>query len=83
MLTKGGAIGAFLLEEAAECCRVCRRSGGDRMGTGGSRCTGPPDPNRARIDTVIHDSAQQTTLIVYSAAMRRLVPVNVLRPPRT
>ncbi len=39
-----------------------------------------PDPNRARIDTVIHDSAQQTTLIVYSAAMRRLVPVNVLRP---
>ena len=42
-----------------------------------------PDPDRARIDTVVHDSAQQSTLIVYSAAMRKLIPVNVLRPKDT
>ena len=42
-----------------------------------------PDPNRARIYTVIHGSAQQTTLIVWSGAMRKLIPVNVLRPRNT
>nr|WP_223205136.1 alpha/beta hydrolase family protein [Gordonia jinghuaiqii] len=42
-----------------------------------------PDPDVARVDTVIHDSAQQSTLIVYSAAMRKLIPVNVLRPKDT
>lgn len=32
---------------------------------------------------MVHDSAQQSTLIVYSAAMRKLIPVNVLRPKDT
>jgi len=39
-----------------------------------------PDPRVPRIDTVIHDGPQQATVIVYSAAMRKLIPVNVLRP---
>ncbi|MDL9938044.1 alpha/beta hydrolase family protein [Gordonia sp. ABSL1-1] len=38
------------------------------------------DPNVARIDTVVHDGPQQATVIVYSAAMHKLIPVNVLRP---
>ena len=39
-----------------------------------------PDPGVSRIDTVIHDGPQQATVIVYSASMRKMIPVNVLRP---
>ena len=38
------------------------------------------DPGVSRIDTVIHDGPQQATVIVYSASMRKMIPVNVLRP---
>ncbi len=42
-----------------------------------------PNPNVARIDTVIRDGPQHTTLVVYSGAMQRLIPVTVLTPHNT
>ena len=39
-----------------------------------------PNPNVAHIDTVIRDGPQHTTLVVYSGAMQRLIPVTVLTP---
>ncbi len=39
-----------------------------------------PEPVASRIETIIHDSPQQVTLVVYSQSMRRMIPVTVLRP---
>ena len=38
------------------------------------------DPGVSRIDTVVADSAQQVTAIVYSASMRKMIPLTILRP---
>lgn len=37
----------------------------------------------SRIDTLVHDTAQQVTAIVYSASMGRMIPVTILRPRDT
>ncbi|GAB35112.1 putative mycolyltransferase, partial [Gordonia otitidis NBRC 100426] len=42
-----------------------------------------PDPASSSIQTVVHDSPLQTTLIVYSASMGKAIPVTVLHPKDT
>ena len=39
-----------------------------------------PVPPPSSIQTVVHDSPLQSTLIVYSASMNRAIPVTVLHP---
>ncbi|MGC4963074.1 alpha/beta hydrolase [Gordonia sp. DT101] len=53
------------------------------LGSAAASAAPEPDPAVSRIDTVIHDNKQQATAIVYSASMRRMVPITVLRPRDT
>ncbi|RPA02620.1 esterase family protein [Gordonia sp. OPL2] len=50
------------------------------IGAAAAQAAPTPDPNVSRIDTIIHDNKQQVTAIVYSAAMRKMIPITVLRP---
>ena len=43
----------------------------------------PAPMNASKIQTMVRDSAQQVTVIVYSASMDKLIPVTVLKPKDT
>ncbi|MGW0039489.1 alpha/beta hydrolase [Gordonia sp. NPDC003376] len=57
--------------------------------TTGTTATEPSNPanpapmNSSKIETLVRDSAQQVTAIVYSASMNKLIPVTILRPKDT
>ncbi|MFT4125934.1 MAG: alpha/beta hydrolase family protein [Gordonia sp. (in: high G+C Gram-positive bacteria)] len=58
-------------------------TGSDSPGTTVPNPANPAPLNVSKIETVVHDTAQQDTLIVYSASMFKLIPVTVLRPRDT
>ncbi|WP_431309318.1 alpha/beta hydrolase [Gordonia sesuvii] len=53
------------------------------MGAAVASAAPEPDPAVSRIDAVIHDGNQQATLVVWSASMQKMIPINVLRPRDT
>lgn len=53
------------------------------LGAAAAQATPTPDPKISRVDTVIHDNPQHTTLIVWSASMQKMIPITVLRPRNT